>query len=199
MRISLRLLGFLALALLAGVVYTTRVRREMIDFLTWRQAAVRALHAEPLYRIEDGHYQFKYFPFYAVMMAPFGALDKETGKLLWFAMSLVLLATLLRWSVTALPNRGLSRPLLIWITVVLMAKFYARELLLGQANLVLGVLLMATLLAVQRARPVAAGVLAGLAVFVKPYALIMFPWLLATAGWRAAVGTAAGVGFGWLV
>jgi hypothetical protein len=25
----------------------------MIDFTTWRQMTVRALHAEPLYRVED--------------------------------------------------------------------------------------------------------------------------------------------------
>lgn len=196
MRSRLRLVGFLVLVLLAAIVYTARVRREMIDFLTWRQAAVRALHAEPLYRIEDGHYQFKYFPFYALMMAPFGALDKETGKLLWYVVSIALLVALLRWSVVALPDRRLSRPLLIWITVVLMAKFYAHELLLGQANLLLGALLLATLLAVQRDRSVAAGVLPGLAVFVKPYAFILFPWLLVTAGWRAAVAAAAVVATG---
>ena len=190
MRVRLLLFGFLLVAL-AAVVYTARIRHEMIDFLTWRQAAVRALHAEPLYRAEDGHYQFKYFPFYAVMMAPFGALDEETGKLLWFVISLALLAALVRWSVAALPDRRLSRPLLMWITVILMAKFYARELLLGQANLLLGILLLAALLAVQRDRPVAAGALAGLAVFVKPYALILFPWLLVTEGWRAAAAAAA--------
>jgi hypothetical protein len=197
MRFRPLLFGFLLVAL-AAVVYTARIRYEMIDFLTWRQAAVRALHAEPLYRAEDGHYQFKYFPFYAVMMAPFGALDEEAGKLLWFAISVALLAALVRWSVAALPDRRLSRPLLMWIAVILMAKFYARELLLGQANLLLGILLLAALLAVQRDRPVAAGALAGLAVFVKPYALILFPWLLVTEGWRAAAAAAAVIATGLL-
>ena len=197
MRIRLALFGLLLITL-AAVVYTARIRHEMIDFLTWRQAAVRALHAEPLYRVADGHYQFKYFPFYALMMAPFGALDEDTGKLLWFAISVTLLAVLVRWSVAALPDRRLSRPLLMWITVILMAKFYAHELLLGQANLLLGTLLLAALLAVQRDRPVAAGALAGLAVFVKPYALILFPWLLVTQGWRAAAAAAVVVATGLL-
>ena len=195
MRIRLWVFAFLLLAV-AAVVYAARIRYEMIDFLTWRQAAVRALHGEPLYRVEDGHYQFKYFPFYAVMMAPFGALDEETGKLLWFAISVALLAALVRWSVAALPDRRLSRSLLMWVTVILMAKFYAHELLLGQANLLLGTILLAALLAVQRDRPVAAGALVGLAVFVKPYALILLPWLLVTEGWRAAAAAAAVVVMG---
>ena len=188
--------GFLALALLATVIYTVRVRHEMIDFHTWRQSAVRALHAEPLYRPEDGHYQFKYFPFYALMMGPFGAIDESTGKAVWFAISLVLLMTLLRWSIAALPDRRRSPQFLTWITVVLMAKFYAHELVLGQPNLLLGALLLATLLAVQRDRQIAAGLLLGVAVFVKPYALILFPWLVITGRWRgaAAAGTVVATG-----
>jgi hypothetical protein len=198
MRGRMRQLGILAFVVLTAVVYTKRVRNEMVDFLTFRQAAVRALHAEPLYRAEDGHYQFKYFPIYAVMMAPFGALGVDTGRLLWFVISLVLLAALLRWSVAALPDRRRSRQFLAWITVVLMAKFYAHELVLGQANLLLGTLLLATLLAVQLGRPVAAGTLLGLAVFVKPYALILLPWLLVGAGWRASVAAAAVIASGLL-
>ena len=142
MSARLRLFAFLAIILLAIVVYNTRVRHEMIDFITWRQAAVRALDAEPLYRPEDGHYQFKYFPMFAVMMAPFGVLDQDTGKVLWFAISVGLLAALLRWSVAALPERRLSQRILVFFAIVLMAKFYAHELLLGQTNLLLGVLLV---------------------------------------------------------
>jgi Glycosyltransferase family 87 len=186
MRVNVRLCAFLALTLLAIAFYATRIRYEMIDFITWRQAAVRGLHAEPLYRVEDGHYQFKYFPLFALMMAPFGALDEDTGKALWFAVLLALLAALLRWSVAALPDRRMPQSTIALITILLMAKFYAHELLLGQANLLLGALLLAALLAVQRDRPVIAGALVGLAVFVKPYALIVFPWLLVAQGWRAA-------------
>lgn len=182
----------LAIATLAIVVYNTRVRREMADFTTWRQAAVRGLHAEPLYRVEDGHYQFKYFPAFALMMAPFGALHLDTGKMVWFAVSFGLLAALVRWSVTALPERRMSDRTLLWIAVLLMAKFYAHELLLGNTNLLLGTLLIAGLLAIQIDRRVLAGGLIGLAVFVKPYALVMLPWLAVTQG-AAAGAMAAGV------
>jgi hypothetical protein len=193
MTARLRLFALLvALTLLALVVYDTRIRHEMIDFATWRQAAVRGLHAEPLYRLEDGHYQFKYFPMFALLMAPFGLLELDAGKLLWFAIEIGLLVALLRWSVTALPERRLSQRTLLFFAIVLMAKFYAHELLLGQTNLLLGALLVAALVAAQSDRPLTAGGLAGAAVFVKPYALILVPWLLVTQGWRAAA-VAAGI------
>jgi hypothetical protein len=188
----LRLLVLLAFAVAAIVIYTARVRHEMIDFTTWRQMTVRALHAEPLYRVEDGHYQFKYLPLFAVIMAPFGLIDVEVGKALWFAISIGLLTLLMRWSVSALPDRRLPRATLVAFAMVLMAKFLARELLLGQVNLLLGALLLLALVNVQLKRPIAAGALVGAAAFVKPYALILVPWLLVTQGWRATA-TAVGI------
>ena len=192
MKARLKWLVVLALIVLGVVAYTVRIRHEMVDFITWRQSAVRALQAEPLYRIEDGHYQFKYLPAFAIIMAPLGALDEDAGKMLWFAISVALLAALLRWSVAGLPDRRLSQPTLAWITIILMAKFYLHELLLGQTNVLLGALLAGALVAVQRDRPLTAGALVAAAVFVKPYALILVPWLVVTKGWRA-IATTAGV------
>jgi hypothetical protein len=182
----------LALAILAILVYNTRVRHEMVDFTIWRQAAVRGLQAQPLYRPEDGHYQFKYFPVFALMMAPFAVLDQDTAKMIWFAVSFGLLAAFLRWSIAALPERRQSERTLLWLAIVLMAKFFAHELLLGQTNLLLGALLVAGLLALQIDQPAMAGGLIGVAAFVKPYALVMLPWLLVTQG-VAAGAMAAGI------
>jgi hypothetical protein len=189
-----RLRPFLVLALLvlATVFYTTRIRHEMIDFTVWQRSVVRGLHAEPLYRVEDGHYQFKYFPAFTLLLAPYGLVDQDTGKLLWFITSIALLVTLLRWSVAALPERRLAQRTLVVFAVVLMAKFYARELLLGQPNLLLGALLVGAMLAVQANRQRLAGGLVGVAAFVKPYALILIPWLFVTQGWQSAA-TATGV------
>ena len=186
------------LTLLAVLVYQARVGREMVDFTVWQKASARAVHAEPLYRQSDGHYQFKYLPAFAVLTAPFGLVDQSRGKALWFASSVVLLISFLRWSLNALPNRRHAHSLLLVFTIMLMGKFYARELLLGQTNLLLGALCVAALLAVQRGRPAAAGALTGLAVFVKPYALVFLPWLLVTQSWRAFAMAAAVIAAGLL-
>jgi hypothetical protein len=172
---------------LAAVIFMTRIRTEMVDFGVYRMAAARAIHAEPLYQNDDGHYQFKYLPAFAMAMAPFASLDREAAKVIWFALSAGLLTAFVRWSVRGLPERRRSEPVLAGLAVLFMAKFYAHELTLGQTNIMLGCLLAAALLAVQIDQPVVAGALIGVAAFVKPYALILLPWLAFTYGVSAAI------------
>jgi hypothetical protein len=167
----------LAVVALAAAMYVTRVRSEMADFAVYRTAGIRAIDAEPLYRADDGHYQFKYLPAFALAMAPFALVDAETAKIAWYALSIALLWAFVAASIAALPDRRRSTSLLAWLTILLMAKFYAHELNLGQTNILFGVVLVSALLAAQRGHAALAGALVGVAVFVKPYAVIMLPWL----------------------
>jgi hypothetical protein len=172
---------------LAAILFTTRIRSEMVDFDVYRAAGARALAAEPLYRVDDGHYQFKYLPAFALAMAPFARIDREAAQAIWFALSAGLLTAFVRWSVRGLPERRRSEPILAGLAVLFMAKFYAHELTLGQTNIMLGCLLAGALLAVQIDQPIVAGALIGVAAFVKPYALILLPWLAFTYGMSAAL------------
>ena len=181
-----------AVIALASIMYVVRVRSEMVDFAVYRTAAVRALEAEPLYRADDGHYQFKYLPAFALAMAPFAWMAPETAKAVWYALSVALLVVFVAASIQGLPERRRSTAVLAWLTVLLMAKFYAHELNLGQTNILLGVVLVLGLLAAQRGRAALAGALVGVGVFVKPYAVILLPWLLAGAG-LPGVAAATGV------
>ena len=177
------------LACAALAVFQLRIRHEMADFDVYWRAGLRALHASPLYVAEDGHYQFKYLPVFALAMAPWRALGLEGAKAMWFAVSVGLLAAFVRWSVRGLPERRWSERSLLWIAIILMAKFYSHELLLGQTNIMLGALLVGALLTIQIDQPIAAGVLIGLAAFIKPYALILLPWLAVTQGATAALAS----------
>ena len=170
------------LILLATIAYATRVRHEMVDFAVYRTAAARAIEAAPLFRPDDGHYQFKYFPAFALAMVPFALVPEEAAKAIWFGLSVALLAVLVRMSVRTLPGRRHSERLLGWMAVLLMAKFYLHELNLGQTNVLLGVLLAGALAAALAGRAAWSGVLVGAGVFVKPYALILVPWLLFATG-----------------
>ena len=176
---------------IAAAIYQSRIVREMADFEVYRTAANRALAGEPLYRAEDGHFRFKYLPAFALAMAPFALVDREAAKAIWFALSAGLLTAFVRWSVRALPERRRSERALLWLTVLFMAKFYAHELTLGQTNILLGVLLVGSLLAVQVDQPYLAGVLIGAAAFIKPYALLLLPWLGFTYGAAAALCAAS--------
>jgi len=180
----------LVIGVLATAVYVARVSEEMPDFRVYRTAGERILHAEPLYQAADGHYQFKYLPAFAIGMTPFAIMRPETARVVWFAMSVGLLMALIRWSIYGLPARNLSPVALSWMTVLFMGKFYGHELTLGQANILLGTLLVGALLAVRVDQPKVAGVLVGVAAFVKPYALILLPWL--AVGYGAVPILAAG-------
>jgi Glycosyltransferase family 87 len=172
------LLVVLALVSLAGL-FTTRVQRKMPDFEVYYTAGARAQAAQPLYRAEDGHFQFKYLPAFAVLASPLALMPLSAAKAAWFSISAVLMLVLLWLSLRMLP--GVHRPpaLLIAGTFVAMAKFYAHELVLGQVNLLFGVLAVLAIVWLRRGRDVGAGVLLALSVVVKPYGAIFAPWLAA--------------------
>src|SRR6478752_9206472 len=95
------LLGVLAIVSLVAV-FTTRVSRKMPDFDVYRTAAARAIAAEPLYRADDGHFQFKYLPAFAVIAAPLAMVPAAAAKGGWFALSAVLMLALLGLSLKAM-------------------------------------------------------------------------------------------------
>jgi arabinofuranan 3-O-arabinosyltransferase len=175
MRTRLLLAVLAAVSLLA--VFTTRVSRKMPDFQVYWIVGQRAVAAEPLYRVDDEHYQFKYLPAFALLAAPLGLMPLEMAKALWFAMSAVLMVVLLWLSALALSPARRPLVLLVVITFLAMAKFYAHELVLGQDNLLFAVVVMIAVAQLRRGREVMAGVLLGLAVVVKPYAALFAPWL----------------------
>ena len=92
-----------------------------------------------------------------------------------------------RLSLVALPDRRLSSTVLVWLTLLLTGKFLVKELAFGQFNLPLGLLLVGAVIAAQHGRGLAAGAAIAAGVFVKPYALVLVPWLARTFGWRPFV------------
>ena len=82
------LLGALALVSLVAV-FTTRVSRKMPDFEVYWTAGSRAIAAQPLYRADDGHFQFKYLPAFALLVSPLATVPLPLAKALWFGGSAV--------------------------------------------------------------------------------------------------------------
>ncbi len=159
-------------------------RAELVDFAVPRTAAVRFLAHEPLYRTDDGHYQYKYLPAFAQLMVPFTWVSKPVGEVVWFALTAAMAAAFVRLSLIALPDRRLSSKVLVWLTVLLTGKFFVKELAFGQFNLPVGLLMLGAVIAVQRGRGLTAGAAIAAGVFVKPYTLVLVPWLVRTCGWR---------------
>ena len=82
----------LVVAVIAVLAYALlrHQRTELVDFAVPTRAALRAVHAEPLYRPEDGHYQYKYLPAFALAMVPFALPPKAISEPLWFACTVVM-------------------------------------------------------------------------------------------------------------
>ena len=183
------LLVVLAIVSLVAL-FTTRVSRKMPDFQVYWTAGARALAAEPLYRADDGHYQFKYLPAFAILAVPAALVPLPAAKAAWFAISALLMIALLWLSLRTMPDLRRPAPLLLVLTFLAMAKFYAHELVLGQVNLLFGAIVVLAIVWMRQGRDAAAGLLLALAVVVKPYAAIFAPWL-ATRRNRAAFGAMA--------
>lgn len=178
----------LFLVVVAGAYAPVRYKRaELVDFVVPRTAAVRFLAQEPLYRPDDGHYQYKYLPAFAQLMVPFTWVSKEIAEFTWFALTVAMTWTFVRLSLAALPDRRLSTQALVWLTLLLTGKFLVKELALGQFNLPVALLLLGAVIAAQHGRGLAAGAAIAAGVFVKPYALVLVPWLAWTLGWRPLV------------
>jgi hypothetical protein len=125
-------------------------------------------------------------------MAPFAWLPLAPAALIWFLVSIFLLSRYFDRAIASLPDRRLSARALFWWTLVICFKFIVKELVNGQANVLMALLVFAGAMRVEQRRPLSAGVLIGLAVFVKPYALLVIPWLALAAG-AAGASTALGV------
>jgi hypothetical protein len=166
-----------ALLALLALLFVAKIQHRMRDFEVYWQAGTRARQAEPLYRIEDQHYQFKYLPAFAVLVSPLAGLPLPGAKAVWFAISVGMLAALLVLSLRLLPERRFGAGLLVGATGIAMAKFYGHELVLGQTNVLLAVLVLLALRQIRTGREVLAGLLLALSVVVKPYAIIFLPYV----------------------
>lgn len=176
--------------LVLALLFAGKISHKMPDFAVYWTAATRARAAEPLYRAEDGHYQFKYLPAFAVLAIPLSAATLESAKAIWFVTSVALLAALIVSSLQMLPERRRPAWILVLVTLVVMSKFYGHELVLGQMNALFAVIVAVAVVTLRNRRESAAGALIALAIVVKPYAVIFLPWLLLR-GRRVSIAIAA--------
>lgn len=186
----------IGIALLLGLavwVFVYKAAPRMPDFEVYWRAAARAAQGAPLYRPDDGHFQFKYLPAFAVLAIPIGVVPLPPAKLIWFAVSVALLVLLLQMNARLPPSPRKTRGWLIAILVVVFGKFYAHELVLGQVNLLFAVVATAALLAMRAGRESGAGALVAAAIVIKPYAVLFLPWLVARGKIRSIATASAGL------
>jgi hypothetical protein len=186
------LLAAAGIALLAAV-FVFKVRGGMADFEVNYRAGHRLWLGETLYRTADSHWQFKYSPFSAMIYLPLSALPLPAAKAVWFLLVVAAVAAVIALGRKLAIAAGAAKPgPSVFLASLILAKFFLREIELGQINAFITALLMGMALLLVRdddapssRRRTATGILWGLATALKPYALIFLPYLVLKRKWRA--------------
>jgi hypothetical protein len=160
------------------VVYLGWVKKDMSDFGVCYRAGQRILSGETLYRTTDGHLQYKYAPVSALFYAAFAWLPYEMAKVLWFYLEIFCLFAGFWIAYRCLPSIEKGKWFVIGFGLLVSAKFAGREIELGQVNILIIFVLVLMLAASLRKKEVAAGILWGVSIFFKPYALVFLPYFL---------------------
>src|SRR6266496_2350586 len=86
---------FVLAALADEIVSRSRVGP---DFAVFHRAAARFVAGEPLYRLSDGHFCFKYAPAAAALLSPLAALPARAAEIAFNAASAVALLAFMRFA-----------------------------------------------------------------------------------------------------
>jgi len=189
------LLGFVIFLLL----FLFKVKGEMVDFEVNYRAGKRLRIGETLYQTEDGHYMFKYLPCSALLYLPLSFLPLDTAKAIWYFAVVLCSFFLVYISYKMLASEKRKSLYLVILPPLILAKFLLREILLGQINTLVALVLLFMIWfstsekeTVLSKREIYAGILWGMAVALKPHALIFFPYFLVKKKWKAFL---SGLGF----
>lgn len=155
------------------------------DFAVYYRTAARLLEAKTLYRyVEDGHYIFKYSPTSAVYFIWTTFLSFENAKIVYwlFQTFLVVLGFNLLTKLVAedwlKDKRYSSINLTTWITSLIVAIHFLRELDLGQVNHLLMVTYISAIYQYSKGNFWTTGLLLAISLYLKPFGLIFIPYFI---------------------
>lgn len=195
-KVPLLILGIVVFLALLTLGYIVSIRKDMTDFGVCYKAGQRIKAGEMLYRPSDGHLQYKYAPVAACFYGMFAFFPWETAKVLWYLLSLAALAAT-GW----LTYRLISEPkkkagMALGLAFLIMLKYLGRELQLGQVNiLIIFMLTTMSVLFIGR-KDFWAGVVWGVSLIFKPYALVFLPYFALKKRVKVLLGGLAAVAVG---
>lgn len=177
------IISIISLALLIGEAVNERL--WMHDLEVYYRTAARLVQGEELYRIEaDGHYVYKYSPTAAIYFIPFLLLPFSVAKVLYWVLLTCLTAVAFQLFYRMIVPQDVEETNTKKQNMVLLLAFLAvgvhlhREWHLGQANLLLLGIYIFLIWSMVQDKPLMAGLLLALSLFIKPFGLIFFPYLL---------------------
>ena len=181
------------------ILFLARVKNEMHDFQVNYTAGLRLGQGETIYRPwkpdpgweNDGHWQFKYSPFSAILYLPLSFLPLTAAKGVWYILVLVSIGVLAGVSLRlAAFDTGKAVTAAV-LSFLVLGRYFLRELQLGQINaLITAVLMLMTVFLIKQEKATspgagcASGLLWGLATALKPYAVIFFAYFILKRKWK---------------
>jgi hypothetical protein len=161
-----------------SLVYQHFVKKDMTDFGVCYQGGERFIKGETLYRITDGHLQYKYSPVSALFFSVFTLLPYELAKFIWYLSELIFLFLSLIISYDILPSKQKKKGLVLIFSFLVLVKFFGREIELGQVNIFIFFLLVMMLRALLKKNDVKGGLFWGFSLIFKPYGLVFLPYFI---------------------
>ncbi len=158
--------------------FRNTLRKGMSDFKVVHRAATRVLNQENLYNFDDGHYLYKYSPFFAVLVAPLGVLPLFPAQIVWLAGICICLFFIMRWSRMMIMGDKPPPPYLYLLTLLFTSRFWVREIWLGQTDFLMLLFIFLFILSTDRGKELKATFFLALSVMIKPTSLIFVPYLL---------------------
>lgn len=158
--------------------FRNTLRRGMNDFNVVHRAATRVLHKENLYNFEDGHYLYKYSPFFALLVAPLGLLPHSYAEFLWLLSMCVCLFFIMKMAKKMIMGDKSPPEYFYLLSLLLASKFLVREITLGQTDFLIILFIFLSLLFTHRGKEFVAGIFIALSILIKPTSLIFIPYFL---------------------
>jgi len=196
----------LIILILLALIFIFKIQEHMRDFEVNHTAGKRLRTGETLYQKEDGHYMFKYLPSSALFYLPLSFLPLSVAKAFWYSLVVFSIFALVYISYRILPTKNEKPKYLLVFTPLILAKFFLREIQLGQVNAVVGMVLLFMVWFLvsekDKKRPlndVYAGVLWGLALSLKPHSLIFLPYFILKKKWKSLLSGLGVLFFAFLI
>jgi hypothetical protein len=183
----LRITLYIILAIVVLGYFRNTLKKEMNDFRVVHRAATRVLHTENLYNFEDGHYLYKYSPFFAMLVAPLGLFSFKLGEIIWLLGMCLCLAFILSQCKKMILGDKPPPPYLYLLTILFTSKFLVREIKLGQTDLLMLSFIFLFISFMDRKKDCLAGLFLSLSVMIKPISLIFVPYLLYKKKFKPAI------------
>ena len=165
------------------------------DFMTYRAAGWAVWTGGDVYAVQNSRgWPYVYPPPFAILMTPFGLMSPFTGSIIWFGLSVVLVASSLQLGVAMVRELGGVGRNPFWLYVLsflMVLPWVGQGAVEGQATIPTLWLLMVALYRWQRGRDISSGAALACAGLLKVFPLALLLYFTWEKRWRLVMGTIA--------